>query len=84
MKIELLKRVLLASIGLWAALPAWSHHSTAMFDYSKTETVTGTIRDFQWANPHSYAQQCRMVDRGRYAYPHGALGLDSRQSQARR
>jgi len=30
----------------------WAHHSGAMFDHTKTVTVTGTVRDFEWSNPH--------------------------------
>jgi hypothetical protein len=39
-----------------AALPAagLAHHSYAMFDLTKTVTLQGTIRDFQWTNPHSW------------------------------
>ncbi len=39
-----------------AALPmaASAHHSYAMFDLSQTVTLQGTIRDFQWTNPHSW------------------------------
>jgi Family of unknown function (DUF6152) len=39
-----------------AALPfaATAHHSYAMFDLSQTVTLQGTIRDFQWTNPHSW------------------------------
>jgi hypothetical protein len=33
-----------------------AHHSFAMFD-RKTEMVrTGTVKEFQWSNPHSYIQ----------------------------
>jgi hypothetical protein len=32
--------------------PAGAHHSFAMFEPSKTLTVTGTVKDFQWVNPH--------------------------------
>jgi hypothetical protein len=40
----------------FAALPvaAIAHHSYAMFDLSQTVTLQGTIRDFQWTNPHSW------------------------------
>ena len=31
-----------------------AHHSYAMFDLSQTVTLQGTIRDFQWTNPHSW------------------------------
>jgi hypothetical protein len=33
---------------------AFAHHSYAMFDMSQTLTLQGTIRDFQWTNPHSW------------------------------
>ncbi|MGZ3275142.1 MAG: DUF6152 family protein [Caulobacteraceae bacterium] len=39
-----------------AAPAAQAHHSYAMFDRSKTVTLTGTIRQFQWTNPHSWIQ----------------------------
>ena len=48
------------STGLTLAvlLVAWSvataHHSYAMFDRSTTKTVSGTVRTFQWTNPHVY------------------------------
>jgi hypothetical protein len=36
--------------------PAQAHHSFAMFDMTKEVTVTGTVRQFQWTNPHAYIQ----------------------------
>jgi hypothetical protein len=39
--------VLLAFIG-----PAVAHHSTTMFDHSKTMTITGTVVELRWTNPH--------------------------------
>ena len=41
-----------ASMALAAAGAALAHHSFAMFDFSKTVTVKGVIKDFQWTNPH--------------------------------
>ena len=35
-------------------LAAFGHHSYAMFDLRQTVTLQGTIRDFQWTNPHSW------------------------------
>jgi len=29
-----------------------AHHSVAMFDSSKTITVHGVVKEFQWTNPH--------------------------------
>jgi hypothetical protein len=36
------------------AAPARAHHSFAAFEMDKTLTVTGTVKDFQWTNPHSW------------------------------
>ena len=38
------------------AVPAQAHHSMAMFDQSKTVTLKGTVKQFQWTNPHCYIQ----------------------------
>jgi len=38
------------------ALPAQAHHSMAMFDQTKTVTISGTVKQFQWTNPHCYIQ----------------------------
>jgi hypothetical protein len=46
----------LASSWLLLSLPSLAHHSPAMFDGSKQLTLTGTVRLFQWTNPHSYIQ----------------------------
>ena len=35
---------------------AHAHHSFAMFDMTKEVTVTGTVRQFQWTNPHAYIE----------------------------
>ena len=46
--------LLLAAAAL--AHGALAHHSPVMFDTSKPVTLTGTVREFQWTNPHSYVQ----------------------------
>jgi hypothetical protein len=33
-----------------------AHHSVAMFDLTKEITVQGTVKDWQWANPHAWLQ----------------------------
>jgi uncharacterized protein DUF6152 len=35
-----------------AALPAAAHHSFATYDRTKTVTIKGTVKTFQWTNPH--------------------------------
>jgi len=39
-----------------SATPAVAHHSMAMFDQTKTVTLSGTVKEFQWTNPHCYIQ----------------------------
>ena len=41
---------------LASSAPSWAHHSTAEFDYGKTITVQGVVKEVQWTNPHSYLQ----------------------------
>ncbi len=50
----LLKVGAIALLG--AAGPALAHHSYAMFEQSKTVTLTGTIKEFRWTNPHTFLQ----------------------------
>jgi hypothetical protein len=42
--------ILAAAMG--AALPAGAHHSFAMYEPTKTLTFKGTVKSFQWTNPH--------------------------------
>jgi hypothetical protein len=37
-----------------AAGPASAHHSFGRFDMQKTVAITGTVKEFVWANPHSW------------------------------
>ena len=39
--------------GAVLAGPAVAHHSFAMFDQTQTTSFRGTIKDFQWSNPHA-------------------------------
>jgi hypothetical protein len=34
--------------------PAAAHHSFALFDMSKSVTLEGAVKEFEWANPHSW------------------------------
>jgi hypothetical protein len=45
-----------AAILLIAALPVAAHHSGAMFDDKTSVTLTGTVRAYQWTNPHCWIQ----------------------------
>ncbi len=38
------------------AHPAFAHHSRAMFDHTKQVNLVGTVKEFQWTNPHCWIQ----------------------------
>jgi len=44
-----------AAVLLTASAPglAQAHHSFAMYDQTKVVTLNGTVKDFQWSNPHA-------------------------------
>ena len=44
---------------------AQAHHSFAMFDMTKEVTVSGTVKEFQWTNPHAYIQVVAKDAQGR-------------------
>ncbi|MEI9965175.1 MAG: DUF6152 family protein [Caulobacteraceae bacterium] len=51
---HLLAAGLAAAGALAGAAPAFAHHSTAMFDMEHEVSLTGTVKDFQWTQPHTW------------------------------
>ncbi len=51
-----MRRILATAIsGLTlVAAPTFAHHSAVMFDDGKAVTVKGTVKEFQYTNPHSW------------------------------
>jgi hypothetical protein len=41
-------------LALASVSVAWAHHSFAMFDAAHEKTLAGTIKEFQWTNPHTW------------------------------
>ena len=52
MKFRALCVAVLAAASFYA--PAGAHHSFAMFDATKNVTLQGTVKEFEWTNPHSW------------------------------
>ena len=54
MKSTLVAAIALAACSAGVVTVACAHHSFAMFDRARTTTISGTVRAFSWANPHSF------------------------------
>jgi hypothetical protein len=50
-------------MALFAAMPLSAHHSYAMFDLQREVTLEGTVRAFQWTNPHIWIDMV-VTDKG--------------------
>jgi len=42
------------AFALAASGPALAHHSAAGVDQTRTVTIVGVLKEFKWANPHSW------------------------------
>ncbi len=56
-----------ATASILAAGGAFAHHSTAMFNMRKNVVLNGTIRRFDWQNPHTWIV---------FDVPNGSGGVD--------
>ena len=41
-------------VALWTGVPASAHHSIAAYDREHPVTVTGTLKQFRFTNPHTW------------------------------
>ena len=73
MPVKALSLCAIAALAL--AVPAYAHHSFAMFDAGKTVTLTGTVKEFEWTNPHAWLRvmirlpESRCNGRSKWARP---------------
>jgi hypothetical protein len=44
----------MAAVSIVAAAPAFPHHSNSAFEVEKVIELKGTVREFKWANPHTW------------------------------
>ena len=56
MSLARIASALVAAALLAGAGAAQAHHSFAMFDQNKQVTVNGTVKEFQWTNPHAFIE----------------------------
>jgi hypothetical protein len=49
------RAVLLIAIAAWlTTIPAFAHHSFAMYDIKKRVTLQGVVKVFKFSNPHTW------------------------------
>jgi hypothetical protein len=58
------KSLWLAVLLLVMAQAALAHHSRVMYEPMKTVTLKGTVKEFSWANPHSWLYIMVLDERG--------------------
>src|ERR1700686_5431470 len=60
-------RIAFGVLGIAAALlaaPAFAHHSFAIFDQSKMLYLSGTVKQFELVNPHTWLHLAVANDKG--------------------
>ena len=46
----------LAGAIVLSGAPAYAHHSFAMFDQARQVSIAGTVKAFEWTNPHAFIE----------------------------
>lgn len=62
--------ICLAGVGFLAicGVPASAHHGNSAMDTSKKVTLTGTVTEWVWANPHCWLKMDVKDDKGNVAH----------------
>src|SRR5579863_2954062 len=45
-----------ATMPVLTSMPVAAHHSFALFDMTKSVALEGTVKSFEWTNPHSWVR----------------------------
>ena len=56
MRLSCWSLALAGAVAVCCGGKAFAHHSFAMFDDKKVVTLEGTVKEFQWTNPHTWVQ----------------------------
>ena len=68
--------LVLVALGV-AAPPALAHHSYAIFDQTKVLYKSGTVKQFEWINPHAWLHVMITDDAGKamqWSFEGGSTG----------
>ena len=78
---RIVRASILIALAIVVGRPAAAHHSYAMFDHTKSLTLHGTLKEFQWTNPHCFIQVLVDSNAGPAEW---SVQMDSPQSLYRR
>ena len=53
-RIPVFSLIVFLLMALPGTTPLAAHHSTAMYNMGTPVTVTGTVKKFEWTNPHAF------------------------------
>ncbi len=54
---------LILTVAALDAVPAFAHHSFAIYERQKTLTLSGTVKEFAWTSPTSPSRCSRTMRR---------------------
>src|SRR5512146_187432 len=75
-----------AAMALAWAAPAVAHHSFSMFDHEKMVSITGTVKEFEFTNPHAWIHLVAADEQGKtfdWAFEMGSVGQITAQGWKR-
>ena len=49
-----IRTLFLFVVPVLMAVPASAHHSLSMYDRATSKSVSGTVKEFEWTNPHAW------------------------------
>ena len=80
MSVKIISLAALAAVAF--ATPLFAHHSLAMFNQEQTVTLTGTVKELEWIQPHSWMHMVINDANGRpqnWAFEMGGIGQLTQQ-----
>jgi hypothetical protein len=87
--LSIMKPTALVVVAVTATLlahTALAHHSFAMFDHKKIQTLEGTVKEFEYINPHSWVHITVAAAGGRqtqWSFEMGGVGQLTRDGWTR-
>ena len=68
-----MRSALLLAVALLGGGVAVAHHSPIVFDQTRKMSITGTVTEFKWGNPHSWIHLDVKDEHGAVSYTHLTL-----------